>query len=131
MILLTSVGPNDSFEWGDLSFSELKEYQYQTIQWDIQQSASYTSKLLMGSTLMTTLNVNETHQNSSDISTKHQQKKMKMKKKTKMKKKNNMKKKKNMMMKKKKKLRNNHHNNKNNIKNDKKKKKSVSQAVSQ
>ena len=81
MILLISVGPNDSFEWGDLSFSELKEYQYQTIQWDIQQSASYTSKLLMGSTLMTTLNVNETHQNSTDISTKHQQKKMKMKKK--------------------------------------------------
>ena len=51
------VGPHDSYEWGDVSLSDIKEYEYHPIEWDTQKSSSYPSKQSKQSTLAASLNV--------------------------------------------------------------------------
>mmetsp|Transcript_3896 Transcript_3896/g.8399 ORF Transcript_3896/g.8399 Transcript_3896/m.8399 type:complete len:293 (-) Transcript_3896:255-1133(-) len=53
----TSFGPHDSYEWGDVSLSDIKEYEYHPIEWDAQKSSSYPSKQSKQSTLAASLNV--------------------------------------------------------------------------
>jgi len=53
----TIVGPNDSYEWGDVSLSDINEYHYYPIEWDAQQSSSYPSKQSNQSTLTASLNI--------------------------------------------------------------------------
>ena len=53
----TTVGPQDSYEWGDVSLPDIKEYDYYPIEWDPQQSSSYPSKETVQSTLAAALNI--------------------------------------------------------------------------
>eukprot|EP00536_Pseudo-nitzschia_multiseries_P001495 jgi/Psemu1/234673/estExt_Genewise1.C_190093 len=52
-----SFGPNDSYEWGDVSLSDVKEYEYRPIEWDVQKSSSSPSKESKRSTLANSLNI--------------------------------------------------------------------------
>mmetsp|Transcript_45412 Transcript_45412/g.50910 ORF Transcript_45412/g.50910 Transcript_45412/m.50910 type:complete len:290 (-) Transcript_45412:72-941(-) len=70
-----SFGPNDFYEWGDVSLSDVKEYNYHQIEWDAQQSSSYPSKISSQSTLATTLNVDHNDEDD-DIRTQKNQKQL-------------------------------------------------------
>ena len=67
------VGPNDSYEWGDVSMSDVKEYEYFDMEWDAQHSSSYPSKLSNQSTLSAALNIDHQHDDSVEIRTQAQQ----------------------------------------------------------
>ena len=67
------VGPNDSYEWGDVSMSDVKEYEYFDMEWDAQHSSSYPSKLSNQSTLSAALNIDHQNDDSIDIRTQSQQ----------------------------------------------------------
>mmetsp|Transcript_5077 Transcript_5077/g.12457 ORF Transcript_5077/g.12457 Transcript_5077/m.12457 type:complete len:266 (+) Transcript_5077:129-926(+) len=66
-----SFGPNDSYEWGDVSLSDVKEYEYHPIEWDTQQSSSNPSSTTRQSTLADSLNVDS--YDSKAIESKRQQ----------------------------------------------------------
>ena len=72
---ISVVGPNDFYEWGDVSLSDVKEYNYHQIEWDAQQSSSYPSKISSQSTLATTLNVDHNDEDN-DIRTQKNQKQL-------------------------------------------------------
>jgi ubiquinone/menaquinone biosynthesis C-methylase UbiE len=67
------VGPNDSYEWGDVSMSDVKEYEYFDMEWDAQHSSSYPSKLSNQSTLSAALNIDHQNDDSVEIRTQTQQ----------------------------------------------------------
>lgn len=51
------VGPQDSYEWGDISMSDVKAYEYFPVEWDAQQFTSYPSQQPIQSTLAAALNI--------------------------------------------------------------------------
>ena len=62
--LSSTVGPQDSYEWGDISLSDIKEYQYFPVEWDAQKFSSYPSKQSIESSLATALNITSNDLNS-------------------------------------------------------------------
>jgi len=52
-----SFGPQDSYEWGDISLSDVKEYEYFPVEWDAQQFTSYPSRQSIQSSLAAALNI--------------------------------------------------------------------------
>mmetsp|Transcript_2259 Transcript_2259/g.5355 ORF Transcript_2259/g.5355 Transcript_2259/m.5355 type:complete len:281 (-) Transcript_2259:82-924(-) len=52
-----SFGPQDSYEWGDVSLSDVKAYEYFPVEWDAQKNSSYPSQQSIQSTLRDALNI--------------------------------------------------------------------------
>lgn len=60
----TSFGPRDSYEWGDVSFSDVKEYNYHPVEWNAEQSTSHPSQVSIRSSLSESLNIDLQDPNS-------------------------------------------------------------------
>mmetsp|Transcript_23139 Transcript_23139/g.54716 ORF Transcript_23139/g.54716 Transcript_23139/m.54716 type:complete len:290 (+) Transcript_23139:98-967(+) len=54
-----SFEPQDTYEWGDVSLSDLKEYEYFPVEWDAQNFCSHPLKEPIESTLMEALNIEQ------------------------------------------------------------------------
>ena len=61
----STVGPQDSYEWGDISLSDIKEYDYFPVEWDAQKFSSYSSQQSIQSTLSAALNITAHDLNST------------------------------------------------------------------
>lgn len=53
----TTVGAQDSYEWGDVSLSDVKEYEYFPVEWNSEQFSSHLSQQSIQSTLASALNI--------------------------------------------------------------------------
>jgi ubiquinone/menaquinone biosynthesis C-methylase UbiE len=52
-----SLGPQDSYEWGDVTLNNLVTYKYRPVKWDVQSSSSTTSTTMQQSSLGESLGV--------------------------------------------------------------------------
>lgn len=46
-----SLGPQDSYEWGDVTLQDVLQYQYRPVEWDVPSSSSTTAKTRQSSSL--------------------------------------------------------------------------------
>mmetsp|Transcript_30337 Transcript_30337/g.63531 ORF Transcript_30337/g.63531 Transcript_30337/m.63531 type:complete len:304 (+) Transcript_30337:309-1220(+) len=70
----TSFGPHDTYEWGDVTLSDIIKYNYFPVEWDAQRFSSHPSEESIESSLKAALNVErDGHDSSIETTTKQKE----------------------------------------------------------